>query len=254
MKQLPNIFTLINLLFGCLAITAALQNGITIQYSQEGSQFIDIPEKIWLASLFIGLAALVDFADGFVARLLNATSELGKQLDSLSDVVSFGVAPSVIVYQFLRMSFAKDAEGIDVSYWLLVPAFFIAMAAAYRLAKFNLDVRQQNYFIGVPTPAVGMLIASFPLIYWHTDNTMVILLLTSKWFWYALILLLSWLMLSEIPIISLKFKNYKLSDNLPKVVLLAVALLSALFLGWMSIPVTFIAYIILSLFFKKSIQ
>ncbi len=254
MKQLPNIFTLINLLFGCLAITAALQNGITIQYSQEGTQYIDIPEKIWMASLFIGLAALVDFADGFVARLLNATSELGKQLDSLSDVVSFGVAPSVIVYQFLRMSFAKDAGGIDASYWLLAPAFFIAMAAAYRLAKFNLDVRQQNYFLGVPTPAVGMLIASFPLIYWHTDNAMVILFLTSKWFWYAIILLLSGLMLSEIPIISLKFKNYKLSDNLPKVALLAVALLSALFLGWISVPVTFIAYIILSLFFKKSIQ
>lgn len=254
MKQLPNIFTLINLLFGCLAITAALQNGITIQYSQTGSQFIDIPEKIWLASLFIGLSALVDFADGFIARWLNASSELGKQLDSLSDLVSFGVAPSVIVYQFLRMSFAKDAAGIDASYWLLVPSFFIAMAAAYRLAKFNLDSRQQTHFIGVPTPAVGMLIASFPLIYWHTDSVFVVSLLTSKWLWYALIGLLSWLMLSEIPILSLKFKTFKLSDNLPKLVLVLVAVFSVLFLGWISVPIIFIAYIILSLFFKKSIQ
>ena len=254
MKQLPNIFTLINLLFGCLAITAALQNGITIQYNQEGAQFIDIPEKIWQASLFIGLAAVVDFADGFVARLLNATSELGKQLDSLSDVVSFGVAPSVIIYQFLRMSFAKDADGIDVSYLWLIPAFFVAMTAAYRLAKFNLDIRQQNYFIGVPTPAVGLLIASFPLIYWHTDNSLFISLLTNKWFWYILILLLSWLMLSEISLISLKFKNYTFSDNKPKWILLAITLLAIIFFGWLSVPLIFISYIILSLFFKKSIQ
>ena len=104
MKQIPNLFTLLNLVFGCLAITATLQNGIAIQSTAEGAQFIDIPEQIWMASLFIGLAAVVDFLDGFVARLFNASSEMGKQLDSLADVVSFGVAPSMILYQFLRMS------------------------------------------------------------------------------------------------------------------------------------------------------
>ena len=104
MKQIPNIFTLLNLVFGCLAIIAILQNGIIIQYSAEGTQYIDIPEKIWLASLYIAIAAVIDFLDGFVARLFNASSEMGKQLDSLADVVSFGVAPSLILYQFLRMS------------------------------------------------------------------------------------------------------------------------------------------------------
>ena len=91
MKQIPNIFTLLNLVFGCLAIIVTLQNGIVIQYTSDGSQLIDLPEKIWMAPLFIGLAGVVVFLDGFVARLFKATSAIGKQLDSLADVVSFGV-------------------------------------------------------------------------------------------------------------------------------------------------------------------
>src|SRR6187549_1611423 len=138
-KQIPNLFTLLNLVFGCLAIVVTLQNGLVIQYTADGTQLIDIPEKIWMASLFIGLAAVVDFLDGFVARLFNATSEMGKQLDSLADVVSFGVAPSMIIYQFLRMSFAREENGIDVGMIWLVPAFIIAAAGAYRLARFNID-------------------------------------------------------------------------------------------------------------------
>ncbi|MCC7379401.1 MAG: CDP-alcohol phosphatidyltransferase family protein, partial [Chitinophagaceae bacterium] len=106
-RHIPNLFTLLNLIFGCLAIVATLQNGIVIQYNTDGTQLIGIPEKIWMASLFIGLAALVDFLDGFVARLFNASSAMGKQLDSLADVVSFGVAPAMILYQFLRMSIAQ---------------------------------------------------------------------------------------------------------------------------------------------------
>jgi hypothetical protein len=111
MKNIPNLFTLLNLFFGCLAIVFVLQNGIVIHYDFEGSQFVDIPEKIWMASLCIGLAAIIDFLDGFVARLLNATSEMGKQLDSLADVVSFGVAPGMIIYQFLRLSYAQQPDG-----------------------------------------------------------------------------------------------------------------------------------------------
>ena len=169
MKNIPNLFTLLNLFFGCLAIVFVLQNGIVIHYNFDGSQFVDIPEKIWMASLCIGLAAVIDFLDGFVARLLNASSEMGKQLDSLADVVSFGVAPSMIVYQFLRMSFATAEGGIEVPLILLMPAFIIAMAAAYRLAKFNLDTTQSKVFKGMPTPAVGCFSASFPLIYWTCD-------------------------------------------------------------------------------------
>jgi len=251
MKQIPNIFTLLNLVFGCLAIVATLQNGISIQYSPEGAQFIDIPEKIWMASLFIGLAAVVDFLDGFVARLFNASSEMGKQLDSLADVVSFGAAPAIIMYQFLRRSYANDESGIDTSVLYLLPAFIIAAASAYRLAKFNLDSSQQYGFKGVPTPAVGLLIASFPLIYWHSEYESVASLLLNKWVLYGMILVLSWLMVSNVPMLALKFKNLSVKSNLPKFILVAVSVIAALLLHWIAVPVIFIAYIILSLLFKN---
>src|SRR5258708_33487966 len=101
MKQIPNLFTLLNLVFGSLAIIFCLQNGIVIIDDSSGGQLINMSEKIWMTSLFIGLAAIVDFADGFVARLFKASSERGRQLDSLADLVSFGVAPGLILYQFL---------------------------------------------------------------------------------------------------------------------------------------------------------
>ena len=251
MKQIPNLFTLLNLVFGCLAIVCTLQNGIAIQYNPEGAQFIDIPEKIWLASMFIGLAAVVDFLDGFVARMFGATSEMGKQLDSLADVVSFGAAPSMIIYQFLRMSYAREEAGVDASWWLLAPAFILAATSAYRLAKFNLDNSQQYGFKGIPTPAMGLLIASFPLIYWHAENEKITNLLLNKWFLYAVIAVLSWLMVSNIPMLAMKFKNFSVKSNLPKFILLIIALLAAIFLHWVAVPVVFVAYIILSLVFKN---
>ena len=250
-KQIPNLFTLLNLFFGCLAIIATLQNGIVIQYSTDGAQLVDIPEKIWLASLFIGIASVVDFLDGFVARLFNATSEMGKQLDSLADVVSFGVAPSMIIYQFLRMSFAKEESGVDVSIIWLLPALFIAAAAAYRLARFNLDNSQQYGFKGVPVPAVGLLIASLPMIYWNTENSTVVNLLLNKWVLYTLIFIVCWLMVSKLPLIALKFKNLSVKNNLPKIILLIFSIIAILILHWLAVPVIFIAYIILSLIFKN---
>src|SRR5207248_8221347 len=112
---IANLFTLLDLVFGCIAIVFILQNGIIITVDSNGVQLIDIPEKIWLASLFIGLAAAVDFFDGFIARLLKSTSGIGKQLDSLADLVSFGIAPAMILYQFLRLSFAQEDGGMDTS-------------------------------------------------------------------------------------------------------------------------------------------
>lgn len=251
MKQIPNLFTLLNLIFGCLAIVATLQNGITIQYTAEGSLLVDIPEKIWMASLFIGLAAVVDFLDGFIARLFNASSEMGKQLDSLADVVSFGVAPSMIMYQFLRMAFAKEPSGVDVSTAWLFPAFIIAAAAAYRLAKFNLDTRQQFGFRGMPTPAVGLLIASLPMIYWHSESETIINILLNKWVLYGVIVFLAWIMVSELPMMAMKFKSLSINDNLPKIILVAISIVAIIFFHWLSVPVIFIVYIILSLLFKN---
>lgn len=250
-KQIPNLFTLLNLVFGCLAIVVALQNGIIIQYAADGTQLIDIPEKIWMASLFIGLAAVVDFLDGFVARLFKASSAMGKQLDSLADVVSFGVAPAMILYQFLRMSLAQEEDGLNASILWLVPAFVLAAAGAWRLAKFNLDDSQSFGFKGVPIPAVGLMVASLPLIYWNNHIQLVVDILFNKWFLYALIGVLSWLMVSNLPMMALKFKDYRIRNNIPKMILLAVVVLAALIFHWLAVPLAFIVYIILSLLFKQ---
>lgn len=251
MKQIPNIFTLLNLIFGCLAIVATLQNGIIIQYSAEGSQLIGLSEKMWMASLFIGLAGVVDFLDGFVARLLSADSAIGKQLDSLADVVSFGVAPSMILYQFLRMSIAAEEDGINTSMVWLLPAFIVAGAGAYRLARFNIDTSQQHSFKGVPIPAVGLLIASLPLIYWNSQSAIIIDLLLNKWVLYATIVITSGLMISNWRMLALKFKRTDVKANLPQIIFLFVSLAAAFFLQWLAAPIIFVVYILLSLLFKQ---
>ncbi|MES1215303.1 MAG: CDP-diacylglycerol--serine O-phosphatidyltransferase [Bacteroidota bacterium] len=254
MKQIPNLFTLLNLVFGCLAIVSVLQNGVTITVDASGTQLIDMPEIIWMASFFIGLAAIVDFLDGFVARLFKASSEMGKQLDSLADVVSFGVAPAMILYQFLRLSFAQEENGLEVSNLWLIPAFLIPCAAAWRLARFNLDSTQTYSFKGMPVPAVGILVASFPVIYWNVNEAWVINLLLNKWFLYALIFLLSYLMVSKLPMISLKFKDYSVKNNLPKYILILVAIAAAIILQWLAVPVIMLSYVLVSLLFKNKIS
>lgn len=253
MKQIPNLFTLLNLVFGCLAIVFILQNGIVIVADASGQQLIDMPEKIWMASLFIALAGIVDFLDGFIARLFKASSEMGKQLDSLADVVSFGVAPGMILYQFLRFSFAQQENGIETSVAWPALAFILPAAAAYRLARFNLDKSQEYSFRGLPTPAAGLLVAALPVISWNTDAVWVIELLRNQWFLIGLIAVLSYLMVSNIPLMSLKFRDYSLKNNMPKYLLVALAVLSAILLKWLAVPVVFIAYVLVSLLFKKNI-
>jgi len=248
MKHIPNIFTLFNLFFGCVAIVFALQtNTVDIYINDQFASSFNIPEKITWAAVCIIIAALIDFLDGFVARLLKAASDMGKQLDSLSDVVSFGVAPSVIIYQLLKFSFAREENGLDVSIVWLMPAFVLACAAAYRLAKFNLDTGQQFFFKGVPVPAVGLLVASFPLILHFNGVSGVNSFLMNKWFLYGLIIVLSYLMMSNLRMMSLKFNDFTFKNNIPKIILLAIAILAALFLQWLAIPVVFIFYILFSL-------
>ena len=204
-----------------------------------------------MASLYIGLAAVVDFVDGFIARLFNASSEMGKQLDSLADLVSFGVAPGLIIYQFLRLSFAQEEGGIDISIMWLIPAIILPCAAAYRLVKFNLDNDQTFSFKGLPVPAVGILIASLPLIYWNVNEAWVINLLLNKWFLYGLVLLLSCLMVSNIPLMSLKFKNFGIKDNLPKYILAVISIAAIIVLKWLAIPIIMLVYVLVSLLSPK---
>jgi len=253
MKQIPNLFTLLNLFLGCIAIVFALQTQSYYFYmTSDFSTAISIPESLSIAGLLLFGAALVDFLDGFVARLFNASSEMGKQLDSLADVVSFGAAPGVILYQLLRLSYMRQENGLSVSIVFLLPAFIVSCAAAYRLAKFNLDDSQKYSFRGVPTPAVGLFVASLPLIqhfgggYLDINN-----ILITNWTLYAIILITSWLMVSNLPLMAFKFKNFSIQNSFPQILLLAIGLISAILFHWLAIPVIFIAYIILSLLFKN---
>jgi CDP-diacylglycerol--serine O-phosphatidyltransferase len=252
MKNIPNLFTLLNLIFGCIAIVFILQTGESIIVMENtGATQVYMPEKIWWGALFIFGAAIIDFLDGFLARLMRANSEMGKQLDSLSDVVSFGVAPGLILYQLLRLGYAQEPNGLNVSIIALLPAFIFTTSVAWRLAKFNLANNQSYNFKGVPSPAAGLLIASFPLIilyeYFNIQS-----LFINTWFLYAVILIVSYLMLSNRTFMAIKFTDFSLKNNLLKYILLTLALILILFFQWFAVPVIFIMYIIISAFSKQS--
>jgi CDP-diacylglycerol--serine O-phosphatidyltransferase len=253
MKNIPNLFTLLNLALGFVAIILILQTGQTIAFiNNEGYTMVDLPEKITWGAFLIFFAAIVDFLDGFLARLLKATSPMGKQLDSLSDVVSFGVAPALIIYQLLRISYAQEENGLDISIAFLLPALIFACAAAWRLAKFNLDESQQYSFKGLPTPAAGLFVASLPLILHFTSTTINITdYIINKWVLYLIIILLSFLMVSNLPLMSFKFKDFGLKNNLPKYILVIVGVLAAIFLQWIAVPILLVAYVIVSLTLKN---
>lgn len=253
MKKIPNIFTLLNLIAGCCAIVFALQTeSIIINQSDDLSTSFSVPERLYYAAICIAIAAFIDFLDGFLARLLHATGDMGKQLDSLSDVVSFGVAPAVILFQFLRLSYMQQQNGIEIHIAWLLPSFLFACAGAYRLARFNIDTTQTYGFKGVPIPAAGLVVASLPLIaFYNYYDGAVNALIFNKWFLYTLILVLSWLMISTLPIMGLKFKDYSVQNNIPKLLLLVIAVVAAILFKWMAVPVVFIAYIVLSLALKN---
>ena len=252
-KQIPNLITLLNLFFGCLAIVVSFQSGTMATLDETGDMVIEIPEQIYYASMFIGLAALVDFFDGFVARLLKVNSELGKQLDSLADVVSFGVAPSFIVFQFLRLSLATDINALSHTTLMMLPAFIIALAGAYRLAKFNIDPDQTSYFKGVPIPMIGILTAAFPLVYWQSQTTIFSKLLLNPTFWYIYIIIVSYLMVMDRPMLALKNFSNKKNLILPLALVAVETIISAYFFKWMAIPFGFIGYCLVSLFYRKTI-
>jgi len=252
-KQIPNFITLLNLFFGCLAIMSAFQASIVASINDEGVMFVQIPESIFYASLFIGLAGLMDFFDGFAARLLKVPSAMGMQLDSLADVVSFGVAPAFIVVQFLRLSLANDVNALSQNTFLVYAAFIIPMAGAYRLARFNIDSEQTTYFKGVPIPMIGILTAAFPLIYWQAQANIFSKLILSPIFWLVYILLVSFLMVMKTPMLALKGLGDKKNLILPLILVALEIAVTAVFFKWLAIPFGFIGYCLVSLLYKKTI-
>ncbi|HNU76876.1 MAG: CDP-diacylglycerol--serine O-phosphatidyltransferase [Prolixibacteraceae bacterium] len=234
---IPNLISLLNLLSGCLSIIFALEG------------------YPGYAGIFILIAGLFDFLDGFSARLLKAYSETGKELDSLADVVSFGVAPGMIAFVMMK----KGLPGVNLplhlisaSVWqwilllspLLIPAF-----SALRLAKFNIDTRQSVNFIGMPTPANAILWASFGIISGFASHPEISLLLFTPANILPVIIITSLLMVSEIPMFSLKFSGFSFAENWYRYIFLLSALLLLLFLKLYGLPVVILFYVILSLAF-----
>jgi len=228
-KHIPNFITLLNLISGCLAITFAFQGNLVV--------------TSWL----IALAAVFDFFDGMAARLLNVKSAIGKELDSLADVVSFGVVPGVIIFQLLNQ---HSNFGLPIIPYI---AFLIPAFSALRLAKFNLDNRQEEVFYGLPTPASALLIASFPLI---LDQNQLLFgisidffktILINPYFLIVFTFLMSWLLIADIPLMSLKFKNYSWQHNKPRYILILMALSLLIIFQFMAIPLIILLYFIISL-------
>jgi CDP-diacylglycerol--serine O-phosphatidyltransferase len=228
-KHFPNFITLLNLISGCIAITFAFQGNLAV------------------ASWLIALAAVFDFLDGMAARLLNVKSAIGKELDSLADVVSFGVVPGVIIFQLL---YQHSTFGLPIIPYI---AFLIPAFSALRLAKFNLDTRQEEVFYGLPTPATALLIASFPLILEQNQLLFDIgidlfkNILINPYFLIAFTLLMSWLLIAEIPLLSLKFKNYSWLQNKSRYILILMAILLLILFQFIAIPLIILVYIIISL-------
>jgi len=223
-KHIPNSVTCLNLFSGCLGIVFAFQGNLT-----------------W-ASYAIVIAAILDFFDGLLARLLKAYSDIGKELDSLADMVSFGVLPSVIIYQL----FALSPQINFGAAWLSFSAFIIAIFSALRLAKFNIDTRQSENFIGLPTPANALLIASFPVII-AENNTFFADYILNPWFLVIFSLIMSMLLVAEVPLISLKFKSLNFRENLLRYVLIFSSVLLLLFLKFEAVPIIIIIYFLISL-------
>lgn len=254
MKFIPNLITLLNLLFGCLAIAFLLTEGMVLVPTPEGAIYFDLPASIGIASLLIGVAAILDFFDGMLARLLKADSEMGIQLDSLADVVTFGVAPGMILFSFLRLSWASEQTALDASVVFLLPAFLVPLAAAWRLARFNTTPANPLCFEGVPSPAVGLTIATFPLAYWMEESTWMVSLLQQSWFLYLVALILSLSMVVRLPMMNIKMKSFGWAENMPRYLFLVLALGLSIWLRWSAGLPVFAGYVLLSLLFQKRIR
>lgn len=250
-QNIPNAITCGNLLCGCLALVKAFEGDL-----------------VWAAYL-VGIAVVLDFLDGFVARMLNVTSAIGKDLDSLADMVTFGVVPGVVMYKLLfQANVIYDAkellpapDTIALCYEKGSPvfcylAFVLPVFSAIRLAKFNNDSRQSNSFIGLPTPANAILICSFPLILNRigAGQNLIVDTLNNPYILITASCLLSFLLVAPLPLFALKFKHFNWKENEIRYIFLGLAVVLIATLQFVGIPLTIILYILLSVInnlFKK---
>ncbi|MEZ4858007.1 MAG: CDP-alcohol phosphatidyltransferase family protein [Flavobacteriaceae bacterium] len=243
-KHIPNAITSLNLLCGAVAILFTVSGDLVI------------------AAVFVFLGIFFDFFDGLAARLLNAQSDIGVQFDSLADMVTCGVVPSLVMVQLLQVSFYGEIRplteifsarawntGMD-SYYPLI-GLLVMVASAYRLAKFNVDTRQTTSFIGLPTPANSLLILSLPMIFEFQYSQVIQDVLFNKWFLIGLTLLSSFLLNAEIPLFAFKFKTWGFKENKQRYLFLMLALVLLALLKFLAIPIIIVLYVLISLVWKS---
>lgn len=219
-KHIPNLLTISNLICGCIALYFTFQG-----------------ELVFTAYL-IGLAAIFDFMDGAAARLLNVSNPIGKELDSLADMVSFGLVPGSVVFHLLE-------EGTLSQYSFM--AILIPIFSAYRLAKFNVDENQNENFIGLPTPANCLVFVSIPLITTFNSESTIAYLFEIPEILLIITILMSLVLVSRINMFSLKFKNLKFEDNKFRFFLITMSIILLTWLEFSAIPIIILLYMMMSI-------
>ncbi|MEI6455028.1 MAG: CDP-diacylglycerol--serine O-phosphatidyltransferase [bacterium] len=241
-QHIPNAFTAANLLCGLTSIILIFHGNLPA------------------AGLLIFIAAVFDYLDGTAARLLKAYSELGKQLDSLADVVSFGVAPGILVFQMISVNCTSGGnllERMHIAPWF---AMLIPLCSAFRLAKFNIDLRQETNFIGLPTPANALFFASIPMIVGMEGEIFTLIktgfltdLLSNTRVLTILAVFFSYLLVSDFRIFSMKFKSLVWKGNEVRYIFLLISLALLILFSLSAIPLIIITYLLLSLFMQRYI-
>ncbi|MDO4727868.1 MAG: CDP-alcohol phosphatidyltransferase family protein [Bacteroidota bacterium] len=228
-KHIPNIITLLNLFSGCIALIYAIDG------------------NFYYTFLFVCLGIFFDFFDGFFARIFKVSSSLGLQLDSLADMVTSGLVPGFVMYRMLSNN--TDLE------WLPYLGFLITLGSCYRLAKFNIDTRQTDSFIGLPTPANALFIISLSVISGYDPNTYPIVTHLHHIFTLLTITILSAFALNmEVPLFSLKIKQFDLRKYTLQIGFIFVSVILLLFLKTWSVPIIILSYIVLSIINNKILQ
>lgn len=231
-KHIPNAITLLNLFCGCIALVFASKSDFETTF------------------YFVSLGIFLDFFDGFFARLFKVSSPLGLQLDSLADMVTSGVVPGFVMYEMMLNSQYEISENPIFAFL----GFIITLGSCYRLANFNIDTRQTNSFIGLPTPANTLFIISLPLVLHYTDSLFVMEILTNQWVLLLITLCSAYLLNAEIPLFSLKFKKLNLKDNPLQVVFLFFSLLFLIVFHYLGIPILIGFYVFLSIINNKFLK
>jgi CDP-diacylglycerol--serine O-phosphatidyltransferase len=226
-KHIPNIITLLNLFCGCVALVFAKDSNFE------------------MAFYFVSLGIFLDFFDGFFARMFKVSSPLGLQLDSLADMVTSGVVPGFVMFSMM-------SNNNDVGSWFPYLGFLITLGSCYRLANFNIDTRQTDSFIGLPTPANALFILSLPLVLKYTGSLFVLEILVNPWVLLGITLFSAFILNAEIPLFSLKVKKLSLKGNALQIFFLAICLLLLIFLQFAGIPLIILTYILLSVITNKS--